>query len=218
MGEITLWNDQRIASNNPGVNLPGTEITVVHRSDGSGTTYIFSDYMSKISQKWADAVGTGKSLNWPAGMGAKGNPGVAGTVSQTAGAIGYIGSEFAFAQKIKTASIQNSSGAYIEPTIESISAAARGEIPADTRIMLTNSSDPDSYPISGFTWIILYKEQSYEKRSAAQAKGTLEFLDWLISESAQASRVKYAPLPEDAALKAKAILRSVTYNGEVILK
>ena len=220
MGEITVWNDQRIASNNPGVNLPGNGITFIHRSDGSGTTHIFSDYMSKISRKWADEVGTGKSLKWPTGMGAKGNPGVAGTISQTAGAIGYIGSEFAFAQKIKTVRIQNSSGIYIEPSIESISAAARGEIPADTRIMLTNSSDPESYPISGFTWIILYKEQSYDKRSSAQAKGTLEFLDWLISEDAQAqaSKVNYAPLPSDAAKKAKAILRSVTYNGEAILK
>jgi phosphate transport system substrate-binding protein len=220
MGEITIWNDPVIAANNPGVNMPDIEITFVHRSDGSGTTYIFSDFMSKISQKWADGVGSGKSLKWPVGMGAKGNPGVAGTISQTVGAIGYIGSEFAFAQKIKTASIQNSSGVYIEPSIESISAAARGATPPDTRIMLTNSSDPESYPISGFTWIILYKEQSYDKRSRVQAAGTIDFLDWLTSENAQAQalKVNYAPLPDDAARKAKAILRTVTYEGEIMLK
>lgn len=219
MGEITNWNDPALKSNNEGVNLPDLEITFVHRSDGSGTTHIFSDYMSKVSNKWAEEVGAGKSLKWPVGMGAKGNPGVAGTISQTEGAIGYIGSEFAFAQKIQTAKVQNSSGEYIEPSIASISAAAQGEIPADTRVMLTNSSDPASYPISGFTWIILYKDQAYDGRSQAQAKGTLEFLDWLISEKAQgqAEKVNYAPLPEAAVAKAKAILRSVTYGGEKIL-
>lgn len=219
MGEITKWNDAAIKANNPGEDLPNLEITFVHRSDGSGTTYIFSDYMTKISSKWAEEVGAGKSLKWPVGMGAKGNPGVAGTISQTEGAVGYIGSEFAFAQKIKTAKVQNSSGAYIEPSIESISAAAQGELPADTRIMLTNSSDPASYPISGFTWIILYKEQSYDGRSEAQALGNIAFLDWLISEEAQAdaAKVNYAPLPADAVAKAKAILRSVTYEGKALL-
>lgn len=220
MGEITNWNDPALKANNPDVNFPNLEITFVHRSDGSGTTHIFSDYMSKVSQKWADAVGTGKSLKWPVGMGAKGNPGVAGTISQTEGSIGYIGSEFAFAQKIQTAKVQNSSGAYILPSIESISAAAQGEIPADTRVMLTNSSDPASYPISGFTWIILYKDQSYDGRSKAQAQATVEFLDWLVGEEAQgqAARVNYAPLPQAAVQKAKAILRGVTYGGETLLK
>jgi phosphate transport system substrate-binding protein len=220
MGEITNWNDAELKANNPGVALPDLEITFVHRSDGSGTTYIFSDYMTKVSKKWADEVGTGKSLKWPVGMGAKGNPGVAGTISQAEGAVGYIGSEFAFAQKIQTAKVQNSSGEYILPSIESISAAAQGEIPADTRVMLTNSSDPASYPISGFTWIILYKDQAYDGRSMAQAKATVEFLDWMVSEEAQAqaAKVNYAPLPEAAVQKAKAILRSVTYEGKTILE
>ncbi|WP_159519467.1 phosphate ABC transporter substrate-binding protein PstS [Sunxiuqinia indica] len=220
MGEITNWNDAELKANNPGVALPDLEITFVHRSDGSGTTYIFSDYMTKVSKKWADEVGTGKSLKWPVGMGAKGNPGVAGTISQAEGAVGYIGSEFAFAQKIQTAKVQNSSGEYILPSIESISAAAQGEIPADTRVMLTNSSDPDSYPISGFTWIILYKDQAYDGRSMEQAKATVEFLDWMVSEEAQAqaAKVNYAPLPETAVQKAKAILRSVTYEGKTILE
>jgi phosphate transport system substrate-binding protein len=220
MGEITKWNDALIKSNNPGLNLPEKDITFIHRSDGSGTTHIFSDYMTKISTKWADVVGTGKSLQWPVGMGAKGNPGVAGTISQTEGAIGYIGSEYAFAQKIQTAKVQNSAGNYVLPTIESVSAAAQGAIPADTRIMLTNSDDPNSYPISGFTWIILYKEQSYNGRSKDQALATVTFLDWLISKEAQsqAEKVHYAPLPVAAVEKAKSILRSVTYDGTPILK
>jgi phosphate transport system substrate-binding protein len=219
LGEITRWDDAQIKAVNPKVKFPGKEILFIHRSDGSGTTFIFSDYMSKVSPKWAERVGTGKSLNWPIGMGAKGNPGVAGTIQQTEGAIGYIGSEFAFTQKIQTAKVQNSSGAYILPNLETVSAAAKGEIPADTRVMLTNSSDPQAYPISGFTWIILYKEQAYNGRSLNQAKATVEFLDWLIGSEAQAdaSTVNYAPLPAIAVEKAKSILRTVTYNGKPIL-
>lgn len=219
MGEITQWNDPAIQANNSGLNLPDMEITFVHRSDGSGTTYIFSDFMSKVSTKWADKVGKGKSLQWPVGMGAKGNPGVAGTIKQTEGAIGYIGSEYAFAQKIQTAKVENSAGNYIEPSIASVSAAALGDIPADTRIMLTNSDDPESYPISGFTWIILYKEQSYNGRSKDQALATVKFLDWLVSDDAQgqAEKVHYAPLPDAAAEKAKTILRGVTFEGAPLL-
>lgn len=220
MGKITRWNDPALKANNPELSLPDMEITFIHRSDGSGTTYIFSDFMSKISTNWADNVGKGKSLQWPVGMGAKGNPGVAGTIKQTEGAIGYIGSEYAFAQKIQTAKVQNSAGNYIVPSIASVSAAANAEIPADTRVMLTNSSDPEAYPISGFTWIILYKEQNYDGRSKEQALATVTFLDWLMSDEAQgqAEKVHYAPLPASAAAKAKTILRSVTYDGTALLK
>ena len=220
MGNITNWNDSRIQVNNQNLMLPDQPITFVHRSDGSGTTFIFSDYLSKISTQWADKVGRGKSLQWPVGIGAKGNPGVAGTIKTTSGSIGYIGSEYAFAQKIPVALLQNKSGNYIEPSIESISASAQGELPADTRVMLTNSDDANAYPISGFTWLILYKEQAYEGQSKAQAQATLEFLDWIVSADAQdeASKVNYAPLPEKAVTQAKSILRSVTYNGEVLLK
>lgn len=219
MGQITKWNDPLLKSNNPELTLPDLNISVIVRSDGSGTTQIFSDYMSKISKLWADKVGVGKSLQWPVGMGAKGNPGVAGTISQTQGAIGYIGSEYAFAQKIQTAKLQNSAGNYVSPSIESVSAAAQGEIPADTRIMLTNSSDPNSYPISGFTWIILYKEQNYNNRSREQAHATVAFLNWLVSEKAQgeAEKVHYAPLPNAAVEKAKVILRTVTFDGTPLL-
>ncbi len=219
MGDITKWNDAKIQANNEGLSLPDQAITFVHRSDGSGTTYIFSDFMTKISSKWADEVGKGKSLRWPVGIGAKGNPGVAGTIKSTEGSIGYIGSEYAFAQKIPVALLQNKSGNYIEPTIESISASAQGELPADTRVMLTNSDDPNAYPISGFTWLIVYKNQAYEGRNKAQAKATLEFMDWIISADAQAvaPKVNYAPLPEKAVKQAKAILRTVNYNGEALL-
>ncbi len=219
MGEITKWNDPKIKSNNPGLNLPDLAITIIVRSDGSGTTHIFSDYMTKISSKWAEKVGTGKSLQWPVGMGAKGNPGVAGTISQTQGAIGYIGSEYAFAMKIQTAQLQNSAGNYVLPTIETVSAAAQGEIPADTRIMLTNSSDPGAYPISGFTWIILYKEQNYNNRTKEQAQATVSMLDWLVSQEAQgeAEKVHYSPLPASAVEKAKTILRGVTFDGTPLL-
>jgi phosphate transport system substrate-binding protein len=220
MGKITHWNDPLIAAENQGVNFPDMEITFVHRSDGSGTTYIFSDYMSKISSNWETEVGRGKSLKWPVGLGAKGNPGVAGTIKQTRGSIGYIGSEFAFAQKIAFAQVQNSSGNFIEPNLESISASAQGNIPADTRVMLTNSSDPNAYPISGFTWLILYKEQSYNGRSQKQAQKTLNFLNWIIDEDAQAvaQQVHYAPLPAKAVKQAKQILNSVTYDGKALLK
>ncbi|PTN09001.1 phosphate ABC transporter substrate-binding protein PstS [Mangrovibacterium marinum] len=218
MGDITKWNDAAIKANNEGANLPDMDITVVHRSDGSGTTQIFSDFMTKISEKWANQIGVGKSLNWPVGMGAKGNPGVAGTISQTEGSIGYIGSEFAFAQKIAMAEVQNAAGNYVLPTIETISAAAQGEIPADTRIMLTNSADPAAYPISGFTWLIFYKDQAYNNRSEAQAKQTVDLLKWMVSEKAQseAPKVHYAPLPAAAVEKAKAILSTVTYNGKAL--
>jgi phosphate transport system substrate-binding protein len=220
LGEVTRWNDPLLKKDNPDVNLPAEAITVVYRSDGSGTTHIFSDFMSKISEKWANQVGAGKSLKWPVGMGAKGNPGVAGTISQTPGTIGYIGSEFAFAQKIQTARVQNSAGQYILPDLASISAAAKGNIPDDTRVMLTNSADSASYPISGFTWIILYKEQAYKNRDKEQALATVSLLDWLVSEKAQgeAAKVHYAPLPADAVAKAKTVLRGITYNGEILLK
>lgn len=220
MGVITNWNDPKIKENNPGLNFPDKEITFVHRSDGSGTTYIFSDYMSKISPKWETEVGRGKSLKWPVGIGAKGNPGVAGTISQTDGSIGYIGSEYAFAQKIPFALVENSNGNYIEPSIESISASAKGEIPDDTRIMITNSDDPAAYPISGFTWIILYKDQNYDGRSMNQGIETLNFLNWLIDADAQAvaSQVHYAPLPEKAVAKARNILKSVSYDGKSLMK
>lgn len=220
LGNIKKWNDDAIKAANPGINLPDMNITVVYRSDGSGTTFIFSDYMSKVSKAWNERIGTGKSLNWPAGIGAKGNPGVAGTISQTQGAIGYIGSEYAFAQKINYAQVRNSTGNFISPDIKSVSAAARTQIPADTRIMITNSPDPEAYPISGFTWIILYREQSYNGRTIDQAKATVNFLNWLIGQDGQAiaESVNYASLPGEVSELARDILQSVTFDGNQIFE
>jgi phosphate transport system substrate-binding protein len=220
MGTVTKWNDPKIKAVNEGLELPDMKITVVYRSDGSGTTYIFSDYMSKVSNLWKEKVGTGKSLNWPVGIGGKGNPGVAGTISQSPGSIGYIGSEYAFAQKINYALVQNSSGNFINPDIKTVSSSAKTGIAADTRVMATNSSDPEAYPISGFTWIIIYKEQSYGGRNEILAQETVKFLDWLISPDGQsiAESVNYAPLPDEVSSQAKSIIRSITFDGKPVLE
>ena len=220
LGKIKNWNNAKLKAINAGVKFPNMAISVVHRSDGSGTTFIFSNYMAKISKQWKDQVGFGKSLNWPVGMGAKGNPGVAGTISSTVGAIGYIGSDYAFAQKISFALLKNKAGNYIAPTIAAVSAAGKGEMPADTRVMETNSSAPDAYPISGFTWIILYKEQAYNGRSLAQAQATVKFIQWLLQPTAQqvAKELKYAPLPEKVVKLDEANLKSITYKGKPILQ
>ena len=219
LGKITKWNDAKIQELNPGVTLPDKELTPVYRSDGSGTTFVFSDYLTKVSNDWKENVGTGKSLKWPAGLAAKGNPGVAGTISQTPGAIGYVGSEYAFSLNIPMAQMKNASGNFIMPNTESISAAAKGEMPADTRTMITNSSAPDAYPISCFTWIILYKEQAYANRSLAQAQATVKLLDWMLSPEAQAltTKVHYSPLPQSAVANAKTLLNSISFEGKKVL-
>ena len=220
MGEITKWNDKQIKAENPGVKLPNLNISVIYRLDGSGTTFIFSNYMSKINEKWAGKIGTVRSLKWPVGTGARGNLGVAGLIKQTEGAFGYVGSEYAFTQNIPFVKLQNKAGNFIEPSAESLSAAAKGNIPSDTRVMLTNSSDPDAYPISAFTWIVIYKEQAYNGRSLQQAEATLNFLSWLIGPDAQAEaqKVNYAPLPEKAVTAARENLESVTFEGKPVLK
>lgn len=219
LGKIKNWNDPALKRLNPSVKFPNLAITVVHRSDGSGTTNIFTDYLTKVSKEWAAKLGFGTTVNWPTGIGAKGNPGVAGTVNQTKGAIGYIGSEYAFAEKIPTAYLLNKAGKFIRPTVYSVIEAGKGTIPADTRVMITNSDAPLAYPISGFTWIILYKEQNYSNRSKAQAEATLKLLDWMLSPEAQkfASKLNYAPLPANVVKQAKAILRTVTYDGKPLL-
>ena len=220
MGQIKNWNNAALKKLNPGVKFPNKAITVVHRSDGSGTTNMFTDYLTKVNAAWKSKVGVGKTVNWPVGIGAKGNPGVAGTIHQTAGSIGYVGSEYAFAQRMPSALIQNKAGKYIKATVASTSAAAKGKIPADTRVMLNNSSDASAYPIAGFTWLILYKEQAYGGRSLAQAQATLKLIDWMLGKNAQglATKTNYAPLPSGVDSRAKAILRTVTYNGKKILK
>ena len=202
------------------MNLPTETIIPVFRSDGSGTTFVFTDYLTKVSPMWKSNYGAGKSVNFPAGQAAKGNPGVAGVIKQTKNSIGYVGSEYAFAQKIPFARIQNLHGEFVEPSSNSISAAASGDIPADTRCSITNSSAVGAYPISTFTWIIIYKEQNYSDRSKEQALATLNLLKYILSDEAQniTTEVHYAPLPEKAKEYSLANLKAVTYNGVAILQ
>ena len=218
-GEVKMWNDERIAALNPGVTLPTEAIIPVFRSDGSGTTFVFTDYLTKVSPMWKEKFGAGKSVNFPVGQAAKGNPGVAGVIKQTKNAIGYVGSEYAFAQKIPYATLQNQRGEFVTPTAASISAAASDTIPADTRCSITNADAAGAYPISTFTWMIIYKEQHYADRSKAQAMATLDLVKYILSDEAQhiTSEVHYAPLPAKAKELSLANLRAVTYDGEVIL-
>lgn len=219
-GNIKTWNDARIVALNPGAKLPAEAIIPVFRSDGSGTTFVFTDYLTKVSPMWSAKYGAGKSVNFPAGQAAKGNPGVAGVISKTANTIGYIGSEYAFAQKISYAAIQNASGEFVVPNATSISAAAAGEIPADTRTSITNATAKGAYPISTFTWMILYKEQNYAKRTKEQALATLDLVQYVLSEKAQAitSEVHYAPLPAKAVELSLKNLKTVTFDGQPLLK
>lgn len=218
MGKLTMWSDPAIAAVNPDVKLPDLKIFPIYRSDGSGTTYVFSYYLSQVSEEWAQEVGAGKALKWPVGMAAKGNPGVAGNIKQTEGAIGYIGSEYAFSARIPMALIQNAAGNFVQPGTESISAAATGNIPDDTRVMITNSASEQAYPISCLTWLLAYQEQSYDGRTIEEAKALQDFLYWMIGEDAQAMTVKvhYAPLSTDMASKAKEQIASMTFNGQPI--
>ena len=219
-GNIKMWNDERLSALNPDVTLPDEAIIPVFRSDGSGTTFVFTDYLTKVSPMWASKFGAGKSVNFPSGQAAKGNPGVAGVIKQTKNAIGYVGSEYAFAQKIAHAQIQNLRGEFVEPSSESISAAASGEIPADTRCSITNADAAGAYPISTFTWMIIYKEQNYSDRSKEQAMATLDLLKYILSDEAQniSSEVHYAPLPAKAKELSMINLKTVTFDGVAILQ
>lgn len=220
VGNIKMWNDERIKSLNPQALLPNEAIIPVFRSDGSGTTFVFTDYLTKVSQMWASKFGAGKSVNFPVGQAAKGNPGVASVIKQTKNSIGYVGSEYAFAQKIAYAKIQNQDGEFVAPSSASISAAASGDIPADTRTSITNSAAKGAYPISTFTWMIIYKEQNYSDRSKEQAMATLDLIQYILSDDAQkiTAFVHYAPLPTKAKEISLANLKTVTYNGEAILQ
>ena len=219
-GNIKMWNDERLAALNPNVKLPNESIIPVFRSDGSGTTFVFTDYLTKVSPMWKEKFGAGKSVNFPSGQAAKGNPGVAGVIKQTKNSIGYVGSEYAFAQKIPYAKIQNQRGEIVEPNATSISAAASGTIPADTRCSITNSDAAGAYPISTFTWMIVYKEQNYSDRSKEQAAATLDLLKYILSDEAQdiASEVHYAPLPAKAKELGMTNLKTVTFDGVAILQ
>lgn len=219
-GEIKMWNDERLAALNPEADLPAEAIIPVYRSDGSGTTFVFTDYLTKVSPIWKEKFGSGKSVNFPSGQAAKGNPGVAGVIKQTKNTIGYVGSEYAFAQKIPYAHVQNPRGEFVLPTSATISAAASGEIPADTRCSITNADAAGAYPISTFTWMIIYKEQNYSDRTKEQATATLDLLKYILSDEAQhiTSEVHYAPLPAKAKELSLTNLKTVTYDGISILQ
>ncbi len=217
LGDIVNWNDARIQKVNSGITLPDEKIVVAHRSDGSGTTAIFSDYLSKVSSEWKNKVGAGKSLNWPVGLGGKGNPGVAGIVKQTPGSVGYVELIYALQNNMPVGAVQNKSGNFVTPSIEGVSMAANVELPADTRISITDTPAVEGYPISGFTWLIFYKEQNYGSRSLDQVKELLKLLWYAEHEGQQfAEALHYAPLPASAVKKAEVIMNSVTFDGEQV--
>jgi len=193
LGKITKWNDSAIAMQNSGVDLPAQDIVVVHRSDGSGTSYIFTDYLSSVSSEWKNKVGKNTSVNWPAGLGGKGNEGVSGQVKQVPGAIGYVELAYALQNKLPYADMKNAAGVYVTPTIDSVTAAlATATIPDDFRFSMVNPPGRDAYPIAGTTWLLVYQEQ----KDPAKGAKLVEFLKWAYSEGEKmASSLDYAPLP-----------------------
>src|SRR5262249_6054388 len=194
LGQVKKWNDPKLTALNPGAKLPDQDIVVVHRSDGSGTTFIFTDYLSKISPEWKQKVGNNTSVNWPAGIGGKGNEGVSGQVKQTPGAIGYVELIYAIQNKMSYAEIKNSAGEFVKPTLESVTAAlGTAEIPDDFRFSMTNAPGKDAYPIAGATWLLVYQQQ----KDANKGKKLVEFLKWALTKGeAMATGLDYAPLPE----------------------
>jgi phosphate transport system substrate-binding protein len=203
LGEIKKWNDPKIVVRNPGVTLPDQEIVVVHRSDGSGTTYIWTDYLSKISPEWKAKVGTNTSVNWPTGIGGKGNEGVAGQIKQTPGALGYVELIYAVQNKMPYADVKNAAGKFVKPSLESITAAmATAQIPDDFRFSITNAPGENAYPICGATWLLVYEQQ----KDATKGKKLVEFLKWSQKDGEKMAKdLDYAPLPE--ALQARVLKR-----------
>jgi phosphate transport system substrate-binding protein len=219
LGTITRWNDPRIVALNPDAKLPATAMTVVHRSDGSGTTGVFSNYLSKVSDEWKTRVGEGTALNWPVGVGAKGNEGVAGLVKQLPGAVGYVELIYALQNKMPFATIKNRSGNWIVPSLGSTTQASMVPIPADvSKFVFTDTNAPNGYPISSLTWILVYKEQNYDNRSKDKVTAMMKLLWWMVHDGQQyAEPLAYARLPAEVVARAEAILKSVTWNGAPIL-
>ncbi len=199
LGKITKWDDAAIAKLNKGAKLPSTPIAVAHRADGSGTSYIFTDYLSTVSGEWKEKVGKNTTVKWPAGIGGKGNDGVAGLVKQTAGAIGYVELIYAVQVKLPVAELKNADGAFVKPTLEGITAAtATATIPDDFRFSMVNAPGAASYPISGVTWLLVYEQQ----KDAAKGKALVAFLKWALTEGEkQAKGLDYAPLPDEVQKK-----------------
>ena len=218
LGKITTWNAAEIKATNKGVNLPELPIVVIHRSDGSGTSFIFTDYLTKVNADWAKRVGKASAVNWPAGLGGKGSEGVAGLVKQTPGAIGYVELAYAKQNHMPFANIQNKGGKFITPTIEATTLASNVVIPADSKVSITDTDNPKGYPIASFTWALIYKEQNYGSRSKARATELLKLLWWNIHQGqADCAPLNYAPLSKSAVKVAEQILKSATYDGKAIL-
>jgi len=216
LGKIKKWNDPKIAADNPGVTLPGADITVVHRSDSSGTSAVFTDYLSKVSPEWKEKVGAGVSPSWPVGIGGKGNEGVTGQVKNTPNTIGYVELAYAVQNKLPVGQVKNSSGSYITPSIDTVTAAAAASaasMPEDLRVSITNATGPQAYPISSYTYILVYKNQ----KDAGKGKALVDFLWWGIHDGEGfAKDLQYAPLPADVVKRAEGKLNSITANGAAL--
>ncbi|GBD91011.1 phosphate-binding protein PstS precursor [bacterium BMS3Abin04] len=216
LGKIIMWNDKRIVELNPGVNLPHRPILVAHRSDGSGTSYIFTNYLSKVNTEWAKNVGFGTAVNWPVGLGGKGNDGVAGIVKQTEGSIGYVELAYAVQNKLQYATLKNKDGYFVKADFNTVSAAAEGaskNMPEDLRAILTNAPGKNAYPISGFTWLLVYKNMNDRKK----AESLVKFLHWAMEKGeAYAKDLYYAPLPESVIKLCEKKINSITANGRAL--
>jgi phosphate transport system substrate-binding protein len=217
LGKITKWDDPRIKALNPSAALPGQPIVVVHRSDGSGTTYIWVDYLSKVSAEWKEKVGKGTSVNWPVGLGGKGNEGVSGQVKSTPGALGYVELAYAITNKLPAAAVKNQAGHFVEATIHSTTAAAAGAaagMPPDFRVSLTNAPGDQAYPIASFTWLLVYRDQANE----AKGKALVKFLWWAIHDGQKyPEALLYAPLPAPIVKQIEAKIKQITYSGRPLL-
>jgi phosphate transport system substrate-binding protein len=218
LGKITKWNDPKIAAENAGVSLPATDVIVVHRSDGSGTTFVWVDYLTKVSPEWSQKVGRGTSVNWPVGLGGRGNEGVAATVRQTPGAVGYVELGYALINKMSFGQVKNRSGSFITPSIESVTAAAAGAMSqmgptTDFRVSITDPAGTDAYPIASFTWLLVRK--SYP--DAAKARELVKFIWWSLNDGqAQAPRLGYAPLPKAMVPWIEARLKTISADGKAV--
>ncbi|HXU76549.1 MAG TPA: phosphate ABC transporter substrate-binding protein PstS [Methylomirabilota bacterium] len=209
MGKITRWNDPKIAALNPGEKLPGTDLVVVHRSDGSGTSYIFTDFLSSVSPGWEKTVGRNTSVKWPVGLGAKGNEGVAGQVKQMPGTIGYVELAYAHQNKLAFADLKNSSGKFVTASVESITEAlASASVPDDFRFSMVNPAGEKAYPVAGATWLLVYEQQ----KDAAKGKKLVEFFKWALTQGeGMAGSLDYAPLPETVQKRVLERVKAIKY-------
>jgi len=221
LGKVKTWNDPALQELNPGVKLPPLPITVVHRSDGSGTSYVFTDYLTKVSREWAQKVGRGTSVEWPVGVGGKGNEGVAGMVRQTPGAIGYVELTYAKQNSLAYGAVRNKAGRFLLADLASIKAAANVPLPGDMRVSLTDTAAPDGYPIASFTYLLLYENLSVTKavKSEAEARALVEFVKWILTEGQRYNEpLTYGALSPVAQQRALALLARVTYEGKPLGK